>query len=194
MLIGTKQRKAMMEKEFNIYISNENIQNVNIQKLLGIYLDWKNQIDYICKNISSRLFLFAKIKQYLDQKCNILFFNSYILPIFDFCCIVWGNCSEEGIQRITKLQKRAARIILDAPFFTPTQQLFDSLNWLPFREKNSYHKLILAYTILNNKAPDYHKKLCIPSSESHSRNLRSDSNNNLSVIRPKTNVMKKSFA
>jgi hypothetical protein len=38
--------------------------------------------------------------------------------------IIWGNCSEEGIQRITKLQKlqkRAARIILDAPFFTPTQ-------------------------------------------------------------------------
>ena len=67
MLIGTKQRKAMMETEFNIYIGNENIQNVNIQKLLGIYLDhnldWKNQIDYICKNISSRLFLFAKIKK-----------------------------------------------------------------------------------------------------------------------------------
>jgi hypothetical protein len=40
------------------------------------------------------------------------------------CCTVWGNCSEEGIQRITKLQKRAARIILDAPFFTPTQQLW----------------------------------------------------------------------
>jgi hypothetical protein len=52
-----------------------------------------------------------------DQKCKILFFNSYILPIFDFCCTVWGNCSEERIQRITKLQKRAARIILDAPFF-----------------------------------------------------------------------------
>jgi hypothetical protein len=87
MLIGTKHRKAMMEKEFNIYIGNENIQNVNIQKLLGICLDhnldWKNQIDYICKNISSRLFLFAKTK-------------------------------------------RAARIILDAPFFTPKQQLFDS--------------------------------------------------------------------
>jgi hypothetical protein len=51
---------------------------------------------------------------------------------------------------------------------------------------NSYHKLILAYKILNNKALDYLKKLCTPSSESHGRNLRSDSNNNLSVIRPKT--------
>jgi hypothetical protein len=189
MLIGTKQRKAMMEKKFNIYIGNENIQNVNIQKLLGIYLDhhldWKNQIDYICKNISSR---------YLDQKCKISFFNTYILPIIDFCCTVWGNCSEEGIQRITKLQTRAARIILDAPFFSPTQQLFNSLNWLPFRDRIAYHKLILVYKILNNKAPDYLKKLCIPSSESHSRNLRSGSNNNLSVIRPKTNVMEKSFA
>ena len=93
-------------------------------------LDWKNQIVYICKHISSRLFLLAKIEKYLDQKCKILFFNSYIFPIFNFCCTVWGNCSEKGIQRITKLQKRAARIILDAPFFTPTQQLFDSLNWL----------------------------------------------------------------
>jgi hypothetical protein len=57
----------------------------------------------------------------------------------------------EGIQRITKLQKRATRIILDAPFFTPTQQLFDSLNWLPFRDRISYHKLILVYKILDNK-------------------------------------------
>lgn len=93
MITGTKQRKAMMKKEFNIYIGDAKIQNGNNQKLLGIYLDhnldWKNQIDYICKNINSILFLFAKIKN--------LFFNSYILPIFDFCCTVWGNCSEEGI-------------------------------------------------------------------------------------------------
>lgn len=82
MLIGTKQRKAMMEKEFNIYISNENIQNVNIQKLLGIYLDhnldWKNQIDYICKNISSRLFLFTKIKKNILIK-NVKFYFSILI-------------------------------------------------------------------------------------------------------------------
>ena len=90
--------------------------------------------------------------------------------------------------------KKAARIILDTPFFTPTQQLFDRLNWLPLRDRISYLKLILVYKILNNKAPDYLKKLCIPSSENHGRNLGSGSNDNLSVICPKTNVMKKSFA
>jgi hypothetical protein len=71
----------------------------------------------------SNIFLPLMLKVYI-KKCKILFFNSYILPIFDFCCTVWWDCSEEGIQRITKLQKRAARIILDAPFFTPTQHLF----------------------------------------------------------------------
>jgi hypothetical protein len=41
-----------------------------LKKLLGIYidnnLDWKEQVDHICKNINSRLFLLSKIKKYLD--------------------------------------------------------------------------------------------------------------------------------
>jgi hypothetical protein len=95
-------------------------------------LDWKEQVDHIYKNINSRLFLLSKIKKYLDKKSRILFFNSYILPIFDYCSNVWGNLNEEGIQRITKLQKRATRIILDAPFLTPTRELFENLSLLSF--------------------------------------------------------------
>jgi hypothetical protein len=76
----------MMEKEFNIYISNENIQNVNIQKLLGIYLDhnldWKNQIDYICKNISSRLFLFAKILCFVPISMHVVFVGFITILLF----------------------------------------------------------------------------------------------------------------
>ena len=198
MLIGTVQRKASMDNDLNIYIDNQAITCVNIQKVLGLYidhnLDWKYQVNQICKNINSRLFLFSKVKKYLDKKCRILFFNSYILPIFDYCCTIWGNCNEDGLLQLTKLQKRAARIILDAPFYTPSKTLFESLNWLCFRDRIAYHKLILVYKILNNKTPDYLKKFCIPNSENHTRSLRSVSNNNLAIVRPKTNIMKKSFA
>ena len=89
MLIGTTQRIATVTNELNINLENQFIKNVNTQKLLGIYidnnLDWKEQVDHICKNINSRLFLLSKIKKYLDKKSRILFFNSYILPIFDYC-------------------------------------------------------------------------------------------------------------
>ena len=153
MLIGTSQRRATVDT-VKIHIENQSINTVKLQKLLGIYidnnLDWKYQVDHICKTISSRLFLFTKIKKYLDKKCRILFFNSYILPIFDYCCTIWGNCNDEGIQRITKFQKRAARIILDAPFLTPTKELFGNLNWLTFQDRVSYHKLTLVYKILKD--------------------------------------------
>ena len=128
------------------------------------------------------------------KKSRILFFNSYILPIFDYCSNVWGNLNDEGIQRITKWQKRAARIILDAPFLTPTRELFENLNWLSFCDRISYNKLVLVYKILHDKTPNYLKKLYIPSSEVHTSNLRFVSSNNLLLIRPNTNIMKKSFA
>jgi hypothetical protein len=102
---------------------------------------------------------------------------------------VWGNLNDEGIQRITKLQKRATRNILDAPFLTPTRELFENLNWLSFCDRISYNKLVLVYKILHDKTPNYLKKLCIPSREVHTRNLRSVSSNNLAVIRPNTNIV-----
>lgn len=191
-------RKATVDTELNIILENHSLSVVNVQKLLGIYidhtLDWKHQVDHICKSISSRLFLFNKIKKYLDTKCRVLFFNSYILPIFNYCCTIWGNCSDDSIQRVTKLQKRAARIILDAPFLTPSQEMFHTLNWLPFEDRVSYHKLVLVYKILKNHTPAYLKSLCTPCSEISSRSLRSVSSNNLTVVRPNTNAMKTSFA
>ncbi len=109
MLIGTAKRKHSINTNLCIHLGDHIISQVDQQKLLGVnidqYLDWKLQIDQICKNISSRLFLFSKVKKYLDKRCRILFFNAYILPIFDYCCTIWGNCNDEGIQRITKLQK-----------------------------------------------------------------------------------------
>ena len=36
-----------------------------------------------------------------------------IKPYLEYCCSIWGNCSKENINIIVKLQKKAARLILD---------------------------------------------------------------------------------
>jgi hypothetical protein len=46
------------------------------------------------------------------------------LPLIDYCCVVWGNCSNEGLNRILKLQKRKARLILDQDPIAPSEPLF----------------------------------------------------------------------
>ena len=44
-----------------------------------------------------------------------------------------------------KFQKRAARIILDKDFDTPTDNLFSELNWMKCSDRVTYKKAILVY-------------------------------------------------
>ena len=95
MLIGKNKKRTLLGNDMNICIQDSPITPVEIQKLLGVYidknLDWKFQIDYVCKNLSSRIALLSRIKKFLDISSRKLFYNAYILPIFDFCCSIWGN-------------------------------------------------------------------------------------------------------
>jgi len=65
---------------------------------------------------------------FLARRNRILFYNSYILPHLDFCCIFWGNCSSTLEDELVKFQKRAARVILDCDFYTPSSELFKEPN------------------------------------------------------------------
>ena len=99
-------------------------------------------------------FLFVMNKSVLSRKNGILFYNSYILPHLDFCCIIFGNYSSTLEDVLVKIQKRVARVILDSDCYTPSSELFKELNWQTFPERVTYHKAILMYRIINNICPD----------------------------------------
>jgi len=42
--------------------------------------------------------------------------------------------------KLVKFQKRAARVILDCAFYTPSSELFKDLNWQTFPERVTYQK------------------------------------------------------
>ena len=53
-------------------------------------------------------------------------YNYIIFPHFNYCCTVWsGAKNSSNIDRLLKLQKRAARIILNvSEITTPSSNLF----------------------------------------------------------------------
>ena len=59
--------------------------------------------------------------------------------------------------KLVKFHKRAARVILDCDFYTPSSELFKQLNWQTFPERVLYQKAILMCIINNNTFPDYLK-------------------------------------
>jgi hypothetical protein len=96
-----------------LILNNYNIQFVNnylVSKLTKITNWKKNQIDQICSKVSSKIYLLSTIKKYLNLESRQLFYSGYILPLIDYFCVVWGNCSNEGLICILKLQKKNSKI------------------------------------------------------------------------------------
>ena len=81
------------------------------------------------------------------------------MPLIDYCCVFGGNCSNEGLNRILKLQKRTARLILhvDQDPIAPSEPLFKQLGWMSIEQRIKYHKYLLVSKCLKNEAPVYLK-------------------------------------
>ena len=77
--------------------------------------------------------------------------------MIDYCCVVWGNCSNEGLNRILKLHKGTARLILDQDPIVPSELLFKQLGWMAIEKKKKYHKYLLVLKCLKNEALVYLK-------------------------------------
>jgi hypothetical protein len=60
-----------------------------------------------------------------------------------------------NLEKLCKIQKRAARIILNAKYDIPSLQLFKKLGWLSIRNRLEYHKSALMYKYLNKSAPGF---------------------------------------
>ena len=197
MLLGTNQRLANLSKTtLDLKVNDIALDNVKNQKLLGVeidsHLDYNVHLDKLCKNISSKLALLKRIKRYLNLDYRKLFYNGYVLPLINYCIVVWSNTSKTNLLRIHKLQKYAARIILDAAPDAPSKPLFDELNWLNIFEKINYQKSILLYKIKHEPSPSYLHQL-FPTTYSTSRVLRSKTQDNLNIPRPNTEKFKHSF-
>ena len=70
-------------------------------------------MENVIKRCNTFLSLLSRIKVFLSFQNRKRFYNAYILPHFDCCCIIWGNCTSVMDDKLVKLQKRAAIAILD---------------------------------------------------------------------------------
>ena len=133
MLVGARKR-LNDSRPLNIIADDVNIQSVSKQKLLGVYIDehlsWSAHIDHLCSLISSKISLLRQLATYVPTHIQKVYYQGYILPYIDYGSVTWGSASATNIERISKLQKRAARIILRADYDTPSVDMFSQLGWL----------------------------------------------------------------
>ena len=131
-----------------------------------------------------KLFLLKRIRPFLPIQSSILFFNYYIKPYFEYFCIIWGSTFRENINIVVELQKRAARLILDADFSIRSKLLFSELKWVPFTEIVKFYQLSLVFKCMDNFAPIYLHNMFRSTSNDYL--LRSSGTGQLDVLRQHT--------
>ena len=199
-LITTQQKfHRLNDHSLDVMINGKLIEQVEHAKLLGVTLDchltWEKHIENICSIVNSRLSLLRRIKPFLSHHCVLRFFNSCIHNLFIYCSSAWGNCSNYLLSRLLLLQKRAARLLLDADYSQPSVSLFSKLKWLPIFDLIKLRKLVLLFTILNN--PD--APLCLQRKFNFLSSVRSTGLRtracffNLQVPYPRSNSGKRTF-
>jgi len=118
MIIGSKQ-KVRCDKQLILRLKVTVLENVTCHKVLGVIVDnnlnWRKHIDYVCKALNNKISLHKHILYYLTDEMKLLFYNAYLLPVFDYCCTIWGKDYKSYINKINILQKRAAKLILNKP-------------------------------------------------------------------------------
>ena len=104
----------------------------------------------------------------------------------DYCCEIWGNRFNSHIELITKVQKRAARLILKCIMFTSSKEMFSKLKLMPFKQRVQYFKCLFDFKFINNLSSEFYADILKLISEIHCRDTRSHSNNNLAILKCRT--------
>ena len=171
---------------------------VKSQKLLGVYTDghlnWTPHIDHLCATISSRISFLNQLAQYVPENIQNIIYQGYILPLIDYGSNTWGSTSNTNVERLNKLQKHAARIILNADYLTPSADMFKSLGWMSVNNRLKYTKAVLTYKAINGLTAFYISDLLKPIAKTCSRALRSSETRSLTVPRSRTALCEGSFS
>ena len=108
--------------------------------MLDPNLSWNDHIDYISAKISSRLGMLRKACKVIPWEACIILYDAMILPLFDYCCAVWGGCGKTNSDYLDKLQRRAASIIEGHK--VEHQDISATFSWPSLENRRKYHTVL----------------------------------------------------
>ena len=102
-----------------------------------------------------QIHLLKRLTFYLTYVMKKLFYNAYIMSVFDYCCPFWANGPNSELSMIKNIKKGAAKIILKRSNGNSAVPLFNELKWLSFDTRLNYHIGVITYKILHRHTPKY---------------------------------------
>ena len=181
----------------NLTIHNAEIERVTTFKYLGTWVDqslkWNEHVTNISKKISQRIGFISRLRKCLPVKITKLLANSLVMPHFDYCNLVWSNCTIDLGNKLQVLQNRLARIILYEGPRAHVNDMLCKLNWKNLNDRSHFNLILLVHKCLTESAPDYLKDMFNYVHNLHACGTRSSSNLHLYHNKVRTEAGKRTF-
>ena len=156
-------------------IPNDELDVVQKTKYLGVQIDnklyWKEHIKTVSSKVSRAIGFLKEAKSFLPEK-TLRMYTGIVEPYFRYCCSIWGCCGLTEINRLQKLQNRAAGIITGSRIDSPGLPLVKRLGWKSIDELINSESNNMVLKSLHGLAPPYMRNLFTKTSQLTSRNLR----------------------
>ena len=170
--LNVKKSKYLVHKMTNKKVDNLqlNINGIAIEKVydfnfLGLTLNeninWKNHIEKIAIKSSKIIGILNKLKYILPTQIKVLLYNTLLLPHINDCILSCGYKCD----RITKIQKRAIRLINLSKYNAHTGPIFKQFKLLKVNHILQMQEFKCFHKFKHNTSPAYLQHLnLIPNS------------------------------
>ena len=190
---GSKQQ---LGKCFNkdLDVAGDLILRSQTIRYLGAYLDenlsYKQHVNKKCQVAMFNYFKIKGIRRLLDIPTTTHLCLSLCISHLDYCNSILYGLPDSILNRLQRVQKMCARLILRRGKRDSITQCPKELHWLPICQRIAYKILTLTYKCLNGHGPKYLREL-LTKQTTNRQGLRSCKQSDL-LLRPSTRL--KTFA
>ncbi|KAL8599335.1 hypothetical protein ACOMHN_008050 [Nucella lapillus] len=166
-------------------LHGQTIENVSTTKYLGVNIQenmqWESHIDSITKKANKTLGFIRRNLKIGNKKTKETAYKALVRPFLEYAASVWDPYTANEIETLEKIQRRAARWVVNRHRQTScVDTILDSLNWPPLQQLSKKARLETFYKLHHGLVSIDSKYLPKPSNS----RLSSRTNNSLSYDIP----------
>lgn len=181
--------------QFKLKLCDTEIEFQNKIKYLGVIINktltWTEHINSIISKVNYSLRSLYCLKHIFPLQIKNTLIKTLIMPIFDYCDVVYNAMKTEDEIKLQKAHNSCIRFVTNISYFDRITPHRNRLGYLLLKTQRSLHTVKLLHKILNTQTPNYLFEFFKFFQNIHNHSSR----NNLRLALPhhKTTYMSNSF-
>lgn len=143
MPFNSRKKREQIKGSTQMKMVETKMEEVESYKFLGVYIDeelsFNTHIWQVIKNVAHKIHILCKIRPYVTRNASLDIYRVMILPLLDFGDIFYHGATQNLLNKIESLQKRAIHIVPCLPRMLSVGEELTRYKLLPLNKRRKLH-------------------------------------------------------